>query len=134
MRTAEEAAEAYRLSPDPVQGWSRQTDHVPGRLRAFLYLLSGTDFAGWHRVPAEPVWTHEDGGACALSRSPDGVTADAVHLGASSGLARWTRVPEGHYQALEPMGAWSLLRATYVPDAKLTDRDLMPDDWFPRAR
>lgn len=133
MRTAEEAAEAYRLAPDPVQGWSRQTDHVPGRLRAFLYLLSGTDFAGWHRVPAEVIWTYEDGGACALSRSPDGAKADAVHLGKAASLARWMRVPEGHYQALEPMGAWSLLRATYVPDAKLTDRVMMPDDWFPRG-
>ena len=130
-RTIEEAAEAYRLAPDPDVGWSRQTDHVPGRLRAFLLLLDAAGFAPWHRVHAEVVWTHEDGGACALSRSADGVSADAVHLGVTPGLARWARVPEGHAQALEPLGAWSLLRATYVPDARLTDRQAMPDDWFP---
>ena len=131
MRTAAEAAEAFRLAPDPIVGWSRQTDHAPGRLRAALFLLDATAFAGWHRVPADVIVTHEDGGACALSRSPDGVAADAVHLGASPGLARWARVPEGHMMAMEPVGAWSLLRLTYVPDAKLTDRAMAPDDWFP---
>ena len=131
MRTAEEAAEAYRLSPDPHEGWSRQTDHAPGRLRAFLYLLGAGSFAAWHRLPADVIWTHEDGGACALSRSPDGMAADAVHLGTAPGLKRWARVPEGHFQALEPLGAWTLLRATYVPDARLTDRALTPEDWFP---
>ena len=131
MAGIEAVADAFRLAPDPHEGWSRQTDHVPGRLRAFLYLLEAGGFAAWHRMPADVIWTWEDGGACALSRSPDGQAADAVHLGGTSGLARWARVPEGHYQSLEPLGAWSLLRATYVPDAALTDRELTPEDWFP---
>ena len=128
MRTAE-AVEAYRLAPDPWTGWSRQTDHVAGRLRAFLWLIGGTDFAGWHRVPADALVGHEAGGACALSRSPDGVAADAAHLGERA--ARWARVPEGAAMTLEPVGAWSLLRVTYVPDAGLTARDVLPDEWFP---
>ena len=130
MRTAE-AVEAYRLAPDPWCGWSRVTDHAPGRLRVVLWLLDGTDYAGWHRVPGDVLLSVEDGGACAASRSADGFAADAVHLGAAPGLARWARIPEGAAMTLQPVGAWSLLRATYVPDAELTARGVLPDDWFP---
>lgn len=82
-------------------------------------------------MPAETIWTHEDGGSAAVSRSADGIRADAVHLGTAPGLYRWTRVADGSFQTIEPLGAWTLLRGTLVPDAALTDRALSPEDWFP---
>jgi predicted cupin superfamily sugar epimerase len=131
LTDADALAARLGLAPDPFDGFSRVTEHAEGRFRSFLLLLPGTVFSPWAFVPADTLWVHEDGAACALSRSADGIAADAVHLGPDPGQARSAFVREGTAQTIEPLGAWTLLRGTFMPDATLAQRAPLPEDWFP---
>ncbi|MBB4658284.1 cupin domain-containing protein [Parvularcula dongshanensis] len=129
--TPAEVAERHRLTEHPYEGWFRQTDHAEGRFRSFLYLLPAGVFAPWHRVPADVLWSYEDGGPLAVSTSPDGMQVGAAKLGPGAGFARSSWVRQGAYQTLEPVGEWTLLRGTLVPDVTMADREVTPDAWYP---
>jgi predicted cupin superfamily sugar epimerase len=93
--------------------------HLPdGRVRsastAIHYLLPSGARSAWHRVAADEVWHHYDGGALLLYR-----------LG--MGPARLSRtdpqavVPAGIWQAAEPEGEAVLVGCTVAPGFEFED-------------
>ena len=129
--TAQEASFRLMLRPDPFEGWSREVAHALGARREVLQLIEATAPVPWHRLNARVLYAWEEGGPLAVSRSADGVEASCVTLGGVAGQPREAELPAGEVRTLEAVGAWSVVRMVIEPDLKLTDRALMPDDWFP---
>ncbi|MEM1380444.1 MAG: hypothetical protein AAGH41_07465 [Pseudomonadota bacterium] len=118
------------MEPHPFEGWWRQTGRTLGAAREGLQLFAATDEAGWHRMPAETTYRLEEGGPVTLSLSFDQRTATARRL-MQPGDA--LTVTPGTLRALACLGAAALVHIVLKPDCALTDRVLMPDDWFPQG-
>ena len=133
MSIAERAA-ALGLTPDPRGGWSRLDADGDGPPRA-LHLLGVGDCLEWHRVDgAGEGWTHLEGGPLALTVSPNGHDATAFRLGPNAAMGERARVdvPDGHWRAAEPLGAWTLLALDHDrPGAARVDA---PPGWRPVPR
>lgn len=119
------------LQPHPFEGYWRELRHEPGVCREGLQLFEATDEAGWHRIDAEVTYRLLDGGPLALSMSPDGHEARAERL---TDIGQATTIAPGVLRAISCLGAYALMELTFRPDRALTDRELMPDDWFPEPR
>lgn len=119
---------AHRLAPHPFEGWWREAVHRPGEKRQGLHLLGALDEVGWHRVPADVSYRLAEGGPVSITVSPDGRVARPYRLIRAGDSAT---VPWGQIQALTCLGSAALLVVTLTPDCALTERELMPDNWFP---
>ncbi|MEP7175545.1 MAG: cupin domain-containing protein [Gemmatimonadales bacterium] len=116
------------LRPHPEGGFYGETFRSPlrltlpdGRVRsastAIHYLLPRGDRSAWHRVSADEVWHHYDGGALHLYRLGMG----EVRLSAAVPQAV---VPAGVWQAAEPEGDAVLCGCTVAPGFEFADFEL----------
>lgn len=122
---AEETVRRLGLLPHPEGGFYRETFrsphllHLPdGRVRsastAIHYLLPAGARSAWHRVTADEVWHHYDGGALRLYRLGMG----EVRLSAEEPQAA---VPAGVWQAAEPEDQAVLVGCTVAPGFDFAD-------------
>jgi predicted cupin superfamily sugar epimerase len=109
----------------PEGGWYRETFRSPlrlplpdGRIRsastAIHYLLPAGARSAWHRVAADEVWHHYDGGALLLYRLGLG----PVRLSPTDPQAV---VPAGVWQAAEPEREAVLVGCTVSPGFEFED-------------
>jgi len=135
--------EALGLQPHPEGGhyreiWrDRPADGARGAGTAIYYLLGPGEHSHWHRVrDADEGWHWYGGGPLALTVSPDGHDAEAVHLGPD--LARHQRpfalVPRGHWQTAASLGRWSLCGCTVSPAFDFAGFEMAAPDWRPTPR
>lgn len=119
---------AKGLASHPFEGHWRETEHVLGEKRCGQQLLSAMDEAGWHSYEAEVTYTLKEAGPVAISLSHNGVTAYGHRL---IEVGDTLKVGPGVLRSISCLGAHALLEETFSPDIALTDRQLMPDNWFP---
>ncbi len=105
-----------------------EASHVAGESRELLQALHGAEEAAWHKIDVPTTYSLEEGGPLIVSVSPDDVYADSHRL-VAPGQA--FTVEPGAARTLTCLGAFVLFRVTMAPDVSLTERVLMPDDWFP---
>ena len=128
--TPESLIVQHRLEPHPFEGWWRPTSRAPGEYLEGLQLFRAMDEAGWHRFPSAITYSLVEGGPMVISLSPDGCQAEARRLVAEGDSIN---VEQAALRALSCLGSVALLRLTIRPDCALTDRELMPDDWYPQG-
>lgn len=140
--TAAEVVRLLGLQPHPEGGHFVETwrdapaDGSRGCGTAIYYLLEAGDVSHWHRVDATEIWHWYAGGPLALTVSPDGHDAAAVHLGPDLSLGQRPQVvvPPGAWQTAESLGAWTLVGCTVSPAFVFEGFQLAPPDWRPRPR
>lgn len=139
MMTADELIKELDLSPHPEGGYFRETfrDNQAGtraRSTAIYYLLKAGEKSHWHRVDACEVWHWYAGSPLNLSiAEPDGPAVCHV-LGSeiTKGMSPQIIVPEGHWQAAESTGGWTLVGCTVAPGFEFDGFELAPPGWRPK--
>ena len=103
---------------------------------AIYFLLAADEHSHWHRVDAAECWHWYAGAPLALSISPNGHDAEAVHLGPDLGRNQrpFAVVPKGHWQAAVSLGRWTLVGCTVCPAFEFSGFELAPPDWRPTPR
>ena len=127
------------LRTHPEGGWYAETwrhdDGVGGRGAgtAIYYLLAAGQRSHWHRVDATEIWHFYAGEPLRLGIHEDGSPTRWVELGPdlAAGQVPQAVVPEGAWQAAEPVGAWSLVGCTVSPGFTFEGFELAPDGWSP---
>jgi predicted cupin superfamily sugar epimerase len=116
------------LLPHPEGGYYRETFRSPlildlpdGRRRAastaIHYLLPSGAWSGWHRLAADEVWHHYDGGALRLHRlGPGTLRLDRAN---PQGV-----VPANVWQAAEPEAEPVLCGCTVAPGFDFADFEM----------
>ncbi|WP_424968923.1 cupin domain-containing protein [Dinoroseobacter sp. S76] len=139
---ADDIIARLELAPHPEGGWYRQTwiAEAEGDARpagtAIYFLLKAGERSHWHRVDAAEIW-HWYGGApldlwlAATEAGP----ATRHPLGPDlSRAAPQVIVPEGHWQAAESTGDWTLVGCTVSPAFRFEGFELAPKGFdIPRA-
>lgn len=118
----------HRLSPHPFEGWWRPLEDDAACARQALQLLSALDDAGWHRFPTQVTYRLEEGGPVVISVSADGDKATANRLVTEGDTLT---VEDHEIRAVSCLGRGALLHLSMEHARPLTDRELMPDNWFP---
>jgi predicted cupin superfamily sugar epimerase len=124
----EETVRRLGLRPHPEGGFYGETFRSPitirlpdGRLRsastAIHYLLPAGAWSFWHRVTADEVWHHYDGGPLHLYR----LGLDHVRLDPGTPQAV---VPAGVWQAAEPEAGAVLCGCTVAPGFEFDDFEI----------
>lgn len=129
------------LQPHPEGGWYAETwrhdDGAGGRGAgtAIYYLLAAGQRSHWHRVDATEIWHFYAGGPLRLGIYEDGSPTRWVDLGPdlAAGQVPQGIVPEGAWQAAEPLGAWTLVGCTVSPGFSFSGFGLAPEGWSPPA-
>ncbi len=140
--TAAEIIRALNLQPHPEGGHYAETwRDVPegggrGAGTAIYYLLQAGELSRWHRVDATEIWHWYAGGPLALTISPNGHDAAAIHLGPEIAVGQRPQaiVPAGAWQTAESLGAWTLVGCTVSPAFRFEGFELAPDNWRPMPR
>jgi predicted cupin superfamily sugar epimerase len=118
------AAELVRLlglSPHPEGGSYRETwrSTSPGRAAAttIYFLLDQGERSRWHRIDADEIWTHLEGGPLELLTWIEGREVERRVLGpVDAGGARPVAVvPPGVWQAARPVDGTVLSGCTVAP-------------------
>jgi len=130
---------ALDLRPHPEGGHFRETwrdspaDGGRGAGTAILFLLAAGERSHWHRVDAAEGW-HWHAGAPLALRISDGGTPAIHSLGPdlAAGESLFAMVPEGHWQAAESLGAWTLVGCTVSPAFLFEGFEMAPPGWEPR--
>lgn len=139
---AREIIDQFDLAPHPEGGWFRETysdQASDGTVRstAIYFLLCRGERSHWHRVSnAAEVWHHYAGAPIRLHLSADGVTTEEHTLGLdpTTGGRFQLVVPEGHWQAAESTGEWTLVGCTVAPGFDFEHFELAPPDWQPGSQ
>ena len=124
----EEIVRRLGLRPHPEGGFYGETFRSPvavrlpdGRVRsastAIHYLLPAGAWSTWHRVAADEVWHHYDGGPLHLYRLGPG----DIRLDRSTPQAV---VPAGIWQAAEPEAGAVLCGCTVAPGFEFQDFEI----------
>ena len=114
--------------PHPFEGAWREREHEPGFRRQIEQRLLATEEAAWHVIKAEVRYRLIEGGPVVVSVSPDGIEAHAYKLlRDGDGIA----VLAGKARTISCLGAEATLSLTFSPDIPISQRDLLPDDWYP---
>ena len=140
--TAAEIIRRLGLAPHPegghfVETWrDRPTDGTRGTGTAIYYLLQAGEVSHWHRVDATEIWHWYAGAPLALTISPNGHDATAVHLGPMLDLGQRPQaiVPADAWQTAESLGVWTLVGCTVSPAFRFEGFELAPADWRPTPR
>jgi predicted cupin superfamily sugar epimerase len=133
---AEEIIASLGLEPHPEGGWYRQTWEAADGPRAsgtcIFFLLKAGERSHWHRVDATEIW-HFYAGAPLVLRIASSTAGPAVahRLGPalSAGEAPQVIVPEGHWQAAETTGEWTLVGCTVSPGFRFEGFELAVPDF-----
>jgi len=136
---ADEIIARLGLKPHPEGGWFAETfrdaDNASGRAHgtAIYYLLKAGERSHWHRVDAAEIWHWYAGDALALHLSSDGKAQQTLHLGPDLAVGERPQivVPTGHWQAAEPLGAFTLVGCTVAPGFDFAGFEMAPKDWTP---
>jgi uncharacterized protein len=132
--------ERLGLKPHPEGGWYGETwraDAEPEErpsATAIHFLLEAGQRSHWHKVDANEIWLWHAGSPIALSIAPDDATPATRHLlggDVLAGEAPQVRVPEGHWQAAEPVDGWALVSCVVSPGFDFAGFELAPPDWAP---
>jgi len=137
--TAEEVVARLGLKPHPEGGHYAETyrhtgeDGGRGACTAIYYLLRRGERSHWHKVDAVEIWHHYAGDPLRLSLSADGKAVESLILGPglTDGQLPQAVVPEGYWQAAEPLGAWTLVGCTVAPAFDFAGFTLAPPGWRP---
>lgn len=141
--TAHQIIKRLALQPHPEGGHYRETwrdipaDGSRGAGTAIYYLLAVGEFSAWHRVTdATEIWHYYAGAPLALTVSPNGHDAHAVHLGPQIELGQLPQaiVPANHWQTAETLGEWTLVGCTVSPAFDFRGFEMAPKGWFPKPR
>lgn len=136
--SAEAVIAALGLRPHPEGGHYRETwrDVPPGDGRgagtAILFLLRAGERSHWHRVDAAELWLWQAGAKLRLLREPGPDLVLGPDLAAGEALQGL--VPPHHWQAAEPLGAWTLVTCTVAPAFRFEGFELAPPGWAPPGR
>jgi predicted cupin superfamily sugar epimerase len=111
------------LKPHPEGGFYREIWRSPsepgGRAACTLiyFLLGPEDHSRWHRIDADEVWSHMEGGPLELWTWAEGQTSHRQILGPLDGLeARPAVVVPAHsWQAAKPVAGYVLCGCTVAP-------------------
>ncbi len=141
--TAAQIIETLGMSAHPEGGHFVETwrdapdDGSRGAGTAIYYLLAVGEVSHWHKVTdATEVWHWYAGAPLALSVSPDGHDAQAVHLGPTivAGQRPQFVIPPNWWQAAESLGEWTLCGCTVSPAFDFDGFELAPPGWRPTPR
>ncbi len=137
---AREIIRLLGMSPHPEGGHYVETYRAPAdsdaraAMTAIYFLLQADEVSAWHRVDAAEAWLWQAGGPLCLTISPpDGKGAESRHLGPDlrAGQRPQCIVPEGHWQAAETLGAWTLASCIVAPAFQFDGFELAPAGWRP---
>jgi hypothetical protein len=137
------AAELVRLlglSPHPEGGAYRETwrSPSPGRAAAttIYFLLDRGERSRWHRIDADEIWTHLEGGPLELLTWIEGREVERRVLGPvdAAGARPVAVVPPGVWQAARPVDGYVLSGCTVAPGFEFKSFGLMGDDAALAAR
>lgn len=129
------------LAPHPEGGHFRETwrhdpgDGTRGAATAIYFLLRADERSHWHRVDADEVWLHHQGGPLTL-RIKDGAGPVVDHLlgpDVAAGQQPQVRVPAGAWQAAEPVAGAVLVSCVVAPAFEFDGFELAPPGWSPEA-
>ena len=126
---AQELIRTLGLVPHPEGGYYKEVHRsaaAPGRRpasTAIYFLLVAGQVSRWHRIDAEEVWHHYEGGPLELLWE-DGQVVRAV-LGPDRHLAV---VPAGAWQAARPLGEYALMGCTVAPGFEFQGFSLLDPD------
>lgn len=135
------AAELIRtlsLTPHPEGGHYRELHRsAPERagsraaLTEIYFLLASGERSCWHRIDADEVWHHLEGGPLELLWFRDGesgVTRARLGPVAEDGTRPVAVVPAGAWQAARPLGSHTLSACAVAPGFEFQTFRLMSDD------
>jgi len=120
------AAELVRLlglSPHPEGGAYRETWRTPSppseraASTTIYFLLDQGEASRWHRVDADEIWTHLEGGPLELLTWVEGREVERRMLGPvdAAGARPVAVVPAGVWQAARPAAGYVLSGCTVAP-------------------
>lgn len=121
--TADDIIAALNLAPHPEGGHFRQTwlaESAEGERAAgtcIYFLLKAGERSHWHRVDAAEIWHFYAGAPLDLWIAETDAGPAMRHV-LTSDLGNGTPqviVPEGHWQAAESTGEWTLVGCTVSP-------------------
>ncbi len=140
---ASSAADIIRLlelQPHPEGGHFREMFRDPCQMEgrsvstAIYYLLKKGERSHWHRVDAAEVWHHYAGAPLALHIAEHEKARPATNIlggNIAAGERPQVVVIEGHWQAAESLGEWTLVGCTVAPGFEFSGLELARKDWSP---
>jgi predicted cupin superfamily sugar epimerase len=139
------AAELIRilgLSPHPEGGAYRETWRSPSppseraAATTISFLLDRGELSRWHRVDADEIWTHLEGGPLELFTWVEGREVERRVLGPvdAAGIRPVAVVSAGVWQAARPADGYVLSGCTVAPGFEFKSFSLMGDDAALAAR
>jgi predicted cupin superfamily sugar epimerase len=139
---AADIIKTLNLKPHPEGGYYAETwrdvksDGQRGHGTAIYYLLQAGEVSAWHRIDAVEIWHFYAGAPLALTISPDGHDAHAVHLGPHIDAHQRPQaiVPANAWQTAESLGQWTLVGCTVSPAFEFASFEMAPKDWRPTPR
>jgi predicted cupin superfamily sugar epimerase len=145
--SAEEASAAdiirlLELQPHPEGGYFREMFRDPCQMEgrsvstAIYYLLKKGERSHWHRVDAAEVWHYYAGAPLALHIAESEKSKPSTNVlgkNIAAGERPQIVVTEGHWQAAETLGDWTLVGCTVAPGFELSGFELARKDWSPGA-
>ena len=131
--TADEIIAKLGLQRHPEGGWYRQTWEAQDGPRAsgtcIYFLLKTGERSHWHRVDAAEIWHFYAGAPLVLRIAADTGGPAVAHIlgpGLDKGETPQIIVPEGHWQAAESTGGWTLVGCTVSPGFRFEGFELAP--------
>lgn len=120
---AAELTRLLALTPHPEGGAYREVWRAPspegrrGESTAIYFLLNRGEQSRWHRVDADELWQHLEGGPLELLLWREGDAVERRFLGVvdASGTRPQAVVPRGVWQAARPLGDYALTGCTVAP-------------------
>lgn len=132
--TPEQIISTLGMQRHPEGGWFVEMFRDPaGASTAIYYLLQAGERSHWHRVRnAVEVW-HFYAGDPLLLKISDGTSVEEIRLGAdiAAGERPQAIVPADHWQAAEPLGAFTLVGCTVAPAFEFSQFEMAAADWQP---
>lgn len=126
---AAELIETLRLEPHPEGGRFRRVYTSTSQLlhngakrpatTAIHYLLCAGEISRWHRIDADEIWQHHEGGALELMLFDETAGRLDRHLLGRADADMHTQpligVPAGIWQAARPLGDYALVGCSVAP-------------------
>jgi uncharacterized protein len=132
---AEELIRLLGLAPHPEGGAYREIwrSPAPSGVRAaataIYFLLDRGQCSRWHRVDADEIWNHFEGGPLELWIWKEGTPPERRLLGPvdASGARPTVVVPGGCWQAARPVDGYGLTGCTVAPAFEFKRFELLAD-------
>ncbi len=135
---AQQLIETLGLAPHPEGGWYRQVfrseEHVTrhrdnadrSALTTIYFLLVEGTYSAWHRVLSDEVWHFYEGDALELLSARGADLQSARTATRLDGDHRVHVMRAGEWQAVRPLGAYTLVGCTVGPGFDFEDFEMRP--------